>query len=430
MLGFVKKQEQPSDAQQPSSSVKLLGEIHTMPGFGEMPVRPSANRISKAPWLWIAVGAVIIIVAGAAIYFFVFSNQSEKLPPVSIVPIVENRKEPIIEPKPEVVLTPQERDRQRFLDINLIKTALELYQADHSSSYPIKVNEVSLGANGASTLSAAGFSDYPQAPLYLAKVPLDPSTDKGNAYAYSSSAGINYKLTFTLEQGVSNLSSGTHFLTADGFDGKMDKPVDESKLPGDQEQSAIVPAMSLDSDGDLLTDVEEIIYQSAIDNSDSDNDGYVDGIEVKLGYNPVISEGAKLEGSNLVQRYTNSLFSYSILYPTIWQPQSSDELSSEVIFTGETGEFVQVVVQDNPEQKTAVDWYLSYVPSLTMEEIPVIKIGDLTAVRSLDSLSIYLAVQDKLITINYNNGTHNTADYLSTFQMMYQSFKFSSKVSE
>ncbi len=437
MLGFVKKQELLKESQPltpTGEAVKILGEIHTMPSIsGEANISVAEiKHPKKIPLLGIITAIVIIIAVGAAVYYFVFFNKSESQAPNTIAPVTENKVPPSIEPPAEepetgVALTPRERDQQRFLDINLIKTGLELYYADRGS-YPIKINQIVLGTSGASTLSAAGFSDFPQAPLYLNKVPQDPLVSQGGAYTYISAAGIDYQLSFSLEQGVGDLSSGTHFLTPAGFDKTETTPPSEpeTEIPS----LGAAPLPSLDSDGDGLTDAEEIIYGSLIDNIDTDGDGYSDGSEVKFGYNPVVGESAKLEGSGIVERYTNERYNYSILYPLVWKLQSLDELSKEVIFTGESGEFAQVVVQDNPEQKTALEWYASYLPSLSLEEIPIIQIGEISAVKSLDTLNVYLAVKDKIITISYNNGTHSTADYLSTFQMMYQSFRIINKAVE
>jgi hypothetical protein len=48
------------------------------------------------------------------------------------------------------------------------------------------------------------------------------------------------------------------------------------------------PTLTLDSDNDGLTDYQEInIYHTNPHNPDTDGDGYLDGAEVKAGYNPL-----------------------------------------------------------------------------------------------------------------------------------------------
>lgn len=53
--------------------------------------------------------------------------------------------------------------------------------------------------------------------------------------------------------------------------------------------------IELDTDGDMLTDIEELkVYNTDPLSTDTDNDGYLDGYEVINGYSPTEDEGAKL----------------------------------------------------------------------------------------------------------------------------------------
>ena len=52
---------------------------------------------------------------------------------------------------------------------------------------------------------------------------------------------------------------------------------------------------TLDSDGDGLTDIEEILFQTNSSLPDTDNDGYIDGLELAKGYNPT-GEGTLVAG--------------------------------------------------------------------------------------------------------------------------------------
>jgi len=52
--------------------------------------------------------------------------------------------------------------------------------------------------------------------------------------------------------------------------------------------------VSLDTDGDGLTDTQEAIYGTDPNNPDTDGDGYLDGDEVKHGYGPTIAGDARL----------------------------------------------------------------------------------------------------------------------------------------
>lgn len=58
-------------------------------------------------------------------------------------------------------------------------------------------------------------------------------------------------------------------------------------------QERAAPIVDVDSDEDGLTDVEEIgTYMTDPENPDTDGDGYLDGAEVKGGYDPLVPAAA------------------------------------------------------------------------------------------------------------------------------------------
>ncbi|PIT94907.1 hypothetical protein COT98_01760 [Candidatus Falkowbacteria bacterium CG10_big_fil_rev_8_21_14_0_10_39_9] len=54
-------------------------------------------------------------------------------------------------------------------------------------------------------------------------------------------------------------------------------------------------AADLDADSDGLSDLLEAKFKTDIVNPDSDSDGYVDGLEINHGYDPLKGDGAKLK---------------------------------------------------------------------------------------------------------------------------------------
>lgn len=420
MLGLVKKEEVP--ALKLADEVKEVGEIYTMPrttsSTSADPIRQPKDP-KNLMWLWVTLGAVVLIGGGIAVYLLFFSG-----PPVADnqpAPIVNNAPvnvEPEPEPTPVVVTTPAERDRQRYLDVKTLQTALELYFNDRGS-YPIAITELQLGKAGAATLSAAGFSDYPQAPIYLSQLPADPTSGQDVYYKYLSASGSTYQIFFSLEEGISNLTTGPHYLSETGFDG-VEVP-DVNPPEREATTSLLPPTASLDTDQDGLTDVEEVIYGTAIDNQDSDGDGYTDGSEVVNGYAPAKAESVKLYETEAFTKYANNILGYSFYYPTTWDKQSLAADDGDIIFTSLTNEFIQVVVQNNPDGLAPEVWYANNVPDLAVVDVPVINIGTIRAARSLDSLNIYFNLGSRLITVSYNLATHSTADYLTTWQAIYKS---------
>jgi hypothetical protein len=186
---------------------------------------------------------------------------------------------------------------------------------------------------------------------------------------------------------------------------------------------------SLDSDNDGLTDKEETVYNTDPNKPDTDADGYPDGVEVLNLYNPRGFTPVKIEDSGLVNRYTNNTFKYSILYPAKWLARALDETNQEVIFTSDTGEFMQVIVQENQDHLPLVDWYQAQVPGINLEQIEYTadKNKILTGIKSLDGLTVYFGNENYIYSITYNIGTRTELNFLTTFAMMYRSFGLESQ---
>lgn len=184
---------------------------------------------------------------------------------------------------------------------------------------------------------------------------------------------------------------------------------------------------SPDSDNDKLTDVEEDLFQTEKRTSDTDGDGYLDGDEVINDYNPKMAGSARLETSGLVNKYTNPTFSYEILYPTSWLARPEDQSLRSVIFITSTSEFVRVSVEDNLDKLDLVNWYLKISPDADLNLVEKITTkSSLAGLLSPDKLTYYILdpnTQDKVYVINYNISTLNQINFLSTFQMMVNSFK-------
>lgn len=120
------------------------------------------------------------------------------------------------------------RDSRRVSDVKNISTALELYYNDQSS-YPVVSAGTILGVVGSSnTLSSdSGFSGTASGITYMSSVPSNPSPGGVN-YVYTalqedgtsacaSGSCPKYSITFTLENPIPSLGTGTDCaMTQDG----------------------------------------------------------------------------------------------------------------------------------------------------------------------------------------------------------------------
>ena len=183
--------------------------------------------------------------------------------------------------------------------------------------------------------------------------------------------------------------------------------------------------MSSDSDIDGLTTEEEKIYGTKVDKPDSDEDGYKDGSEVVNGYNPM-GEG-NIEDSEFAEVYNNEENNYTLIYPTQWITESIDADGKNIVFTpnemASAGEFIEVIVEANPYGFSAQEWYLDQNKDYVASQVDEIEVSGLDAVLSVDGYTVYFANSNYIYAITYNFGSKDKVDFISTYKMMYKSFK-------
>lgn len=181
---------------------------------------------------------------------------------------------------------------------------------------------------------------------------------------------------------------------------------------------------SFDQDKDGLTDEEESIYQTKKNDPDTDRDSYPDGLEIVNLYSPLSGPGVRLSVSGLINTYTNPIYHYSVFYPSTFLAKALPNTENrQVIFTSPTGEFIEIIVQDNPRRLSALDWYLEQLSSSDASKITKVKVNDLEGVWAIDGQTIYLSRGDKIYGLTYNFGGKKTLSFKSTFEMMIKSFR-------
>jgi len=96
------------------------------------------------------------------------------------------------------------RDAKRVGDIKQIQTALELYFNDNYT-YPTATGDgVTLGTGSQLALcggSSPGFkTSCGSDKTYMGIIPVAPTPPTGNVYTYTSAAGADYEIEFTIEE--------------------------------------------------------------------------------------------------------------------------------------------------------------------------------------------------------------------------------------
>jgi hypothetical protein len=202
----------------------------------------------------------------------------------------------------------------------------------------------------------------------------------------------------------------------------------EETIPAAEEEEEPVPAVVLtpgvDADSDGLTDLEEELYGTDISRPDTDSDGYLDGNEVYHLYNPGGTAPVTLLESGLVNAYNNPDYDYRIYFPASWDLDLAKG-TSLVMFSAEQGEFVQVLIEENPQDISLVEWYLTQSPGTTEDELKTFtnKAGH-EGLQSPDRLTAYFKRNSTIYVISFNAGSADTIEYRRTYEMMLNSFDF------
>ncbi|MDO8592300.1 MAG: hypothetical protein Q7R92_00835 [bacterium] len=192
-------------------------------------------------------------------------------------------------------------------------------------------------------------------------------------------------------------------------------PAGEPGMSGDSLKSG------LDSDNDSLTDAEEDLLGAATSTPDTDGDGYPDGTELINLYDPA-SQG-KLTDNPHIALYENKTFNYGALYPKVWE-QSSNGGDDSVMFKSADNQFIQIVVQPNPDKQPLDQWYIDQLGVASVSEANRAAGANWQGIKSLDGLTLYLtdSRQNYIFSLTYNPTESNILEYIDIFQMMIKSF--------
>lgn len=193
----------------------------------------------------------------------------------------------------------------------------------------------------------------------------------------------------------------------------------------------IVLTDSADIDSDSLTDMEEEIYSTDSGNFDTDADGYYDGQEVQNLYNPAGSAPVKLIDSGLVREYVNPIWQYRVYYPAAWESGVVDADARQVLFNSITGDFIEVAVDSMQAGEDFSAWFGRQAKEQ--------KFSDLTSFtnrfkesgyKRQDGLVAYFIRDKSVYILLYNPGVTGFISFRHIMEMMAQSFRPSSTVTE
>ncbi len=210
-------------------------------------------------------------------------------------------------------------------------------------------------------------------------------------------------------------------------------PVEEPK-PEEPKTPVFTPGP--DTDKDLVSDLEERVYKTDSEKSDTDGDNYSDNTELENLYDPTHGDSAALLTSGIVSTYQNKDYNYSFLYPAAFTVNVVNQTAREIMVAGaSTGEFFSIKVEENPNKLSPADWYASLEKGIDISTLQSFERDTWTGVVSKDGLTVYLtpkkgAAQEKtevppfLYVIHYDLNKKTESNLLVTFQVLLKSFVF------
>jgi hypothetical protein len=423
--------------EQPNKEAHSTEKIHTMPAFFRegtflkyrdpnfkpqtQKKKPAAAPKKNMP-MYIGIGvAVVLLLVGGGFYVWQQSQQSDQDLNLSVERRLQEelRQQQEAEAQQAADAAAEEqaladrvaRDEQRVQNINEIQVALEKY-FDEQKKYPENL--------------ISGDSLSVEGTIYLESIPVDPAPEVSRYnYVVAPTDALSYTISFSLEEGVYSLSKGVISVSSEqllGLDGSFTEQ--ESKRMQIEEAPAVFP--SLDTDQDGLTDVEEtLLYTTDKDVFDSDGDTYSDKQELLNLYNPSGNAPITLLDSGNVDEYENSAFGYAIYYPLKWNAKSLDGSDREVLFTSTTNEFIQVIVEENPEKLSLQKWFAqTFGEEIAQRALPIrTNKNALIGIRGIDQKTAYFGHNGVIYIITHNTGNKEFIDYGVTFEMMVKSFR-------
>ena len=177
-----------------------------------------------------------------------------------------------------------------------------------------------------------------------------------------------------------------------------------------------------DSDGDGLTDLEEVVIGTKPTEKDSDGDGYADLAELKSLYNPA-GQG-KLLVNDKLDVYSDSTYGYSLYYPKTWM-MSNGAGDGATVFKIDDKQFIEVAVIDNTKKQTIEEWYKEQFNTNMILPTQVVYKKEWSGIASEDGLQVYLLnlLGDKIYSLSYNIGDSTVLGHKGVFNLMIDSFK-------
>jgi len=199
--------------------------------------------------------------------------------------------------------------------------------------------------------------------------------------------------------------------------------VNESNLY-DLEYPSILLGDAFDLDKDGLSDLEEEIFMTDPGILDTDEDGYLDNLEVYYLYNPAGFKPTKVVDSGLVKEYTSQSYSFSMYYPQKWMFGDVKNDGTIILFSANNGESIELRVFELKIGESFLDWFAEWGENQKYQDLVDFEsvFKEIGKKRS-DGLVYYFTDGQMVYTLLYHPNETNVVGYRSLLEMMARSFR-------
>lgn len=204
--------------------------------------------------------------------------------------------------------------------------------------------------------------------------------------------------------------------TEDNLDGENLLP-EEGVIPDEYVWTPI-----LDTDGDGLTDEEELLLGTDFNDIDTDKDGYLDLAELQSGYNP--NGAAYIKDSLKIKSYENSVGKYLAIYPSAWELRSLNNDYTAIISAADNS-LIQISVQENTRKQSIMAWYQETFSNEEVTSDRVIEGDGWQGIMGGSNLNFYLTdgAQKNVYVISYIPVAAGRLPFSNIFEMIIKNFK-------
>jgi len=202
-------------------------------------------------------------------------------------------------------------------------------------------------------------------------------------------------------------------------------PIIEDVKPDKKEEIIEVPQVSIDTDSDGLTDVEEKLYGTDIHNSDTDGDTYLDGNEVFHVFDPLSIAPSSLMDTDFLLRVEGEFEgdSYSLYHPKSWKAKFSEVDENSQIFEISKDKKIIFTTHKKESEEDFLMWYNVKTEKVSEENFSKGETKNgYTIFWSENGLSAFVIFENVIYEFEYDNNDSSSIDYLQTFKMMINSF--------